>query len=70
MADKMQTQRAEFDAMDELVKQHRRLGMTAIVDDDYPAVRHDYERALAVFIEAMTKNGRFETGNRYRLAVL
>jgi hypothetical protein len=63
----LETQRAEFDAMEELAKQHRRLTMTPIVDDDYPEVRHDWESALAVFINKMKENGRFEQGNRYRL---
>lgn len=63
-----ETQRKEFDAADELVKQLRRLNMTAIVDDDYPDVRYDYESALAGLVAAMGDNGRFEPGNRYKLA--
>lgn len=67
--DRMATQRAEFDAVEELVKQDRRLRMTPIVDDDYPSVRHDWESALAEVISAMKKNGRFEDGNRYGLTM-
>lgn len=67
---RLATQRAEFDAADKLAEQLRRLNMTAVVDDDYPEVRHDYESALAVFLERMRENGRFETGNRYRLQVI
>jgi hypothetical protein len=65
--DRMQTQRAEFDAMDNLAKAWRSLSMTAVVDDDYPSVRHSYESALAAFEKAMKENGRFEAGNRYGL---
>lgn len=62
-----ETQRDEFDAMHELDKQYNRLLMTPIVDDDYPEVRHQYEGALAKFIEAMKANGRFVPGNRYKV---
>lgn len=62
------TQRAEFDAADEFARQLRRHNQTPIVDDDYPEVRHCYERALAQLIAAMKANGRFVKGNRYGLA--
>lgn len=65
----IETMSKEFDAADKLSNQLRRLNMTAVVDDDYPSVRHDYESALRDFIEAMKNNGRFETGNRYGLSV-
>lgn len=55
---KIAAQRAEFEACAELAKQWHRLELTAVVDDDYPAVRSDYERALAAFMLAMHANGR------------
>ena len=67
MADRMQTQRDEFDAVAKLAEQYRRITMTPIVDDDYPEVRHTYEGALATVLRAMQDNGRFEQGNRYGL---
>jgi NTP pyrophosphatase (non-canonical NTP hydrolase) len=54
--DKIALQRAEFDAYKELAKQWGRLEMTAIVDDDYLAVRRDYERALEAFLLACAFN--------------
>lgn len=65
--DPLVTQRAEFDAMAHLAAEWRRLNMTPIVDDDYPEIRHAYESELAVFIEAMCNNDRFEVGSRLRL---
>ena len=65
--DRMNLQRAEFDAATKMMEQLRRLNHTMIVDDDYPEVRYEYERALADFISAMKTNGRFEGVNRYRL---
>jgi NTP pyrophosphatase (non-canonical NTP hydrolase) len=53
---RMAAQKAEFDAMAELAKQWRRLELTAVVDDDYPQVRHEWESALSAFIEAMQRN--------------
>jgi hypothetical protein len=52
-------QTAEFDAVEKLAEQYRRLSLTAVVDDDYPAVRHDYENALKALLEACAYNGRF-----------
>lgn len=54
----METQAAEFDAMSKLAEQWRRITMTAVVDDDYPEVRHDYERAASAFVTARAVNGR------------
>lgn len=56
---RMAYQTAEFDAVERLSEQYRRLTLTAVVDDDYPAVRHDYERALKAMLEACAYNGRF-----------
>lgn len=61
----MEKQGKEFDAVGALVEHHRRLSMTAIVDDDYPEVRYAYEGALHGLITGMKVNGRFEPGNRY-----
>lgn len=54
------TQNAEFDAVKELAKQMRRIEMTPVVDDDYPSVRFDYERAVRAVIEACRANGRLD----------
>lgn len=55
---RMQLQRAEFDAADELASAIRAHNMTPVVDDDYPEVRHRYEGALQTFLRAIRKNGR------------
>lgn len=51
-------QNAEFDAVAELSKQHGRIQLTPVVDDDYPSVRHDYEFAVGRVIDAFKRNGR------------
>lgn len=56
--DRMALQSAEFDAMEKLADAWRSLTMTAIVDDDYPRVRHQYEGALTAFLTACKANGR------------
>lgn len=56
--DRIQTQKNEFDAVAELAKQYRRIEMTAVVDDDYPSVRHEYENAVRLVIDAFKDNGR------------
>jgi hypothetical protein len=56
--DRMKLQRAEFDAADNLASAIRAHGMTPIVDDDYPEVRHRYESALREFLSACKANGR------------
>ena len=65
----MKLQNAEFDAAARFGETLRAHNMTAVVDDDYPEVRHHYESALADLLRAMKANGRFETGNRYGLQV-
>lgn len=65
--DSLEKMRAEFDAADELAEQLRRLNLTAVVDDDYPEVRYDYERALTGLLKKMQDNGRFFPGNPYGL---
>ncbi len=49
-------QNAEFDAVDALAKQWRRLQMTPVVDDDYPEVRHGYESAMQGVLRALAAN--------------
>lgn len=56
MKDRMQLQTEEFDALDELIKRYNAL--PAIVDDDYPRMRHYYEGAAQVFLDACVANGR------------
>lgn len=70
MSDKRQTQRAEFEAADKFAQRLRAHNQTAVVDDDYPQVRHEYESALANLIDAMKANDRFVQGNRYHLKML
>lgn len=54
----MDTQRAEFDAANDFASTFRELTQTAIVDDDYPEVRHRYECALRRLLDACKANGR------------
>lgn len=56
----VKNQGKEFDAADRLAKAMKRINQTAIVDDDYPEVRHGYESALRSLYEAMKANGRFD----------
>jgi hypothetical protein len=65
--DRMKLQSAEFDAADKFASALRAHNMTAVVDDEYPEVRHRYEGALVELVKAMKANGRFEPGNRYAL---
>lgn len=67
--DRLELQRKEFDAADAFAKALQTHNHTPVVDNDYPEVRHNYEGALAGFIEAMKINGRFDSGNRYNLQV-
>lgn len=50
------TQKREFDALSDLAKTFNNL--PAVVDDGYPSARHDYERSLRAFIQALNDNGR------------
>lgn len=54
----MKAQKAEFDAVAKLCKAYRSL--PAIVDDDYPEMRHYYEREVQSVIEAFRANGRIQ----------
>lgn len=55
---KLELQRAEFDAMSALADAYR--GLPPIVDDDYPRMRNRYERALRFALVAFMNNGRFD----------
>lgn len=65
--EKTKAQTREFEAVANLSRHYAEITYTSVVDDDYGEVRHKYESALAVLIEQMRKNGRFESGNRYNL---
>ncbi len=52
----MEKQSAEFDAVTELAKALNNL--PAVVDDDYPEMRHFYENALQKLINRLKSNGR------------
>lgn len=54
----IESQDEEFLAVAELAKQWRRIQLTPVVDDDYSAVRHDYELAINNLLEAAARNGR------------
>mgnify|MGYP001159308424 FL=1 len=54
MMEKLEPQRKEFDALDELIKAYKNL--PAIVDDDYPECRHVYEIKIREFLEACKVN--------------
>lgn len=54
--ERMRLQKAEFDAVSELVKQYRRITLTAVVDNDYPSVRWDYDHALEEVLKAVMMN--------------
>lgn len=56
MIDRIQLQNDEFNALDRLGEAWRRLKQTAVVDDDYPEMRHRYEAALRDFIAALRAN--------------
>ncbi len=53
---KLQIQSKEFAALVNLYKAYKNL--PAVVDDDYPEMRHRYEQEMRNFIEAIEANGR------------
>jgi archaellum biogenesis ATPase FlaH len=62
----VETQSAEFDALEALAKTYKEtIQSVAIVDDFYPEARFNYERALQNFFEKCQANGRFEPGSRF-----
>ncbi len=56
--DRMASQSAEFNALQNLMRKAKGLFETAVVDDDYPQMRHYYEGALQEFIKALQGNNR------------
>lgn len=54
--DRIELQSQEFNWLQEL--QRAFLNLPAIVDDDYPRMRREYEHALTKFIEALRDNAR------------
>lgn len=59
MMARIDLQNKEFDAVQELAKAYTGgIQTTAVVDDDYPAVRHRYEGALNRLLVACKANGR------------
>lgn len=62
----IETQSAEFDAVEALAKTYRdTIQSVAIVDDGYPEARFNYERALHTLFEKCQDNGRYEPGSRF-----
>lgn len=53
---RIEIQRAEFDAVVRLIETYRR--QPAIVDNDYPEWRHDYEGSINELLRACVANGR------------
>jgi hypothetical protein len=56
----MDRQNAEFDALTKLVEAFRIHNTVAVVDDDYPEVRHKYEAALKDFLRICSANRPFD----------
>lgn len=69
----IETQGAEFDAVEALAKTYREtIQSVAVVDDGYPEARHYYDGALQTLLEKCQANGRYAPGSRFgmRLASL
>lgn len=60
LGDAIARQNKEFAALGKLVERFRQHNMTAVVDDDYPEVRHNYESAMQDFILALKGNNRLD----------
>lgn len=58
LSQRIAAQNVEFEAVQRLSKQYRRITLTAPVDNDYPEVRHGYESAIQQLIAALRLNGR------------
>lgn len=56
MPDKFDLLNAEFAAVKNIRDDYRRLSMTAIVDDDYPQMRHNYESGVRELVKALKEN--------------
>lgn len=63
LANDIELQNNEFKAAAYLATMLKQHDQTAVVDDDYPAVRRMYEVALGNLISAMAANGRFRDGS-------
>jgi len=70
ISQRLAAQAKEFDAATAFVRAMNGIHTVAVVDDDYPEVRHRYESALADLMAAMASNGRFEPGGRYGLMMV
>jgi hypothetical protein len=66
MQRRMELQNKEFEVLNKLTSAWSILQNVAVVEDDYPHVRHKYEAALQDFVEAIDANGRRPRGNDYR----
>jgi hypothetical protein len=62
MMARLKLQSAEFDTLAKLARTFNSL--PAVVDDDYPEGRFNYENDLEDFIRALQANGRFKAGSR------
>lgn len=56
LIERIELQNKEFNALDNLIKAYTIMTNTAVVDDDYPAMRHNYNSALNRFIIATKIN--------------
>jgi hypothetical protein len=56
--DAIDLQNAEFDAAGAVCKALAVVLSVAVVDDEYPEVRHKYDSAVRSFIDALRANGR------------
>lgn len=54
--DRIQLQRDEFAAADGVATHIGRINMTAVVDDDWPQVKHEYDRAVVEFVSRAIEN--------------
>lgn len=55
---RIEQQNREFNTLDKLIIAWNRLKQTAVVEDDYPEMRHYYEAAIKDFLIACKENGR------------
>lgn len=49
---------AEFKALDEVIKQYKRIQMTPCIDDDFPQVLFEYDQSVRTFLDKCKDNGR------------
>jgi hypothetical protein len=60
LTDRIELQNREFNALEKLIEKYKIMCKVAVVDDDYPEVRHYYESALKDFLDALRNNGRLD----------